>query len=67
MARLCGDEPPSDPGVSSASPGVFSLADSGLSEFPAKGVVKGLRDAVELDLSGNKLKELPFGRLPKLE
>ena len=67
MARLCGDEPPSDPGVSSTSPGVFSLADSGLSEFPAKGVVKGLRDAVELDLSGNKLKELPFGRLPKLE
>lgn len=67
MARFGGDEPPSEPGVSSASPGVFDLSDSGLTEFPAKGVVKGLRDAVELDLSHNALTRLPESRLSKLD
>ena len=67
MARFGGDEPPSEPGGSSAPPGVFDLSDSGLSEFPAKGAVKDLRYARELDLQGNALTVLPEGRLPRLE
>ena len=67
MARFGGDEPPSEPGGSSAPPGVFDLSDSGLREFPAKGAVKDLRYARELDLQGNALTVLPEGRLPRLE
>ena len=66
MARFGGDEPPSEPGGSSAPPGVFDLSDSGLIEFPARGAVKDLRYARELDLQGNALKVLPEGRLPRL-
>ena len=55
MARFGGDEPPSEPGGSSAPPGVFDLSDSGLIEFPARGAVKDLRYARELDLQGNAL------------
>ena len=67
MARFGGDEPPSEPGGSSAPPGVFDLSDSGLIEFPARGAVKDLRYARELDLQGNALTVLPEGRLPRLE
>ena len=67
MARFGGDAPPSEPGGSSAPPGVFDLSDSGLSEFPARGAVKDLRYARELDLQGNALTVLPEGRLPRLE
>ena len=67
MARFGGDEPPSEPGGSSAPPGVFDLSDSGLIEFPARGAVKDLRYARELDLQCNALTVLPEGRLSSLE